>query len=257
MFALRFSAYGQRQYVTLGSDAEGWTRKQAEDELERTLAQVKLGLWQPPRPEPAAKVEAEEPSFHVLASEWVERRRHEVDERTVEHWTWALSGHLLPHFAEYRPSEITVGAVEQFKTAKLAEREQRLVAIERWQAHDPKTRGRMPGRPLGNASINKLLKTLAQVLDDAVEFGYLDANPARGKRRRLKATKPRRTWLELHEVQAVLAAAGEHRALLATMIGTGLAGATSISPAAGSGSRTRRRRPGSASSISPRCSSTS
>jgi integrase len=170
----------------------------------------------------AAAEAAEEPTFHVLASEWVERRRHEVDERTVEHWTWALSGHVLPHFAEFRPSEITVAAVERFKTAKLAEREQRLAAIECWDAHDPKTRGRMPDRPLGNASINKLLKTLAQVLDDAVEFGYLDANPARGKRRRLKATKPRRTWLELHEVQAVLAAAGDHRALLATMILGGL-----------------------------------
>jgi hypothetical protein len=37
-FALRFSALGHRQYVTLGSDAEGWTRKRAEEELERTLA---------------------------------------------------------------------------------------------------------------------------------------------------------------------------------------------------------------------------
>jgi hypothetical protein len=29
----------------------------------------------------------------------------------------------------------------------------------------------MPARPLGNASISKLLKLLAQVLDDAIEFG--------------------------------------------------------------------------------------
>jgi integrase len=48
------------------------------------------------------------------------------------------------------------------------------------------------------------------------------ANPARGKRRRLKAEKPRRTWLELHELRALLDAAGEHRALLATMALGGL-----------------------------------
>lgn len=51
-----------------------------------------------------------------------------------------------PH---YRPSEVTVAAVEKFKTAKLAERERRLAAIEEWQKEDPKDRGRMPVRPLG------------------------------------------------------------------------------------------------------------
>src|ERR671930_328539 len=80
----------------------------------------------------------------------------------------------------------------------------------------------MPARPLNNASIDKCLKVLAQVLDDAVEFEYVETNVARGKRRRLKAGKPKRTWLELHEVQAILAAAGTHRALIATMILAGL-----------------------------------
>jgi integrase len=94
--------------------------------------------------------------------------------------------------------------------------------LERWEASDPAIRGRMPAKPLSNESINKTPKTLAQVLDDAVEFGYLETNPARGKKRRLKRTKPRRTWLQLPEVQALLGAAGDHRALLATMILSGL-----------------------------------
>jgi integrase len=94
--------------------------------------------------------------------------------------------------------------------------------IEEWGKEDPKARGRMPARPLSNASINKCLKVLAQVLDEAVELGYVDANVARGKRRRLKADKPRRTWHELHEVQALLAAAESHRPLIATMILAGL-----------------------------------
>ena len=221
-FALRFSAYGHRQYVTLGTAEGGWTLKAAEVELERTLAAVRLGIWQPPRPEPVVEEPKPEPTFHQFASEWVDRRRHEVDARTVEHWTWALSTHLLPFFANCTASQVTVALVERYKAVKLAEREERLAAIERWRAEDPAKRGRMPTRPLGNASINKTLKTLAQVLDDAIEFGYLDSNPARGKRRRLKTTRPRRTWLEIHEVQAVLAEAGDHRALLATMILAGL-----------------------------------
>jgi integrase len=63
---------------------------------------------------------------------------------------------------------------------------------------------------------------LSQVCDDVVEYGYLSSNPARGRKRRLKAAKPRRTWLKLDEVRAILDAAGEHRALLATMLLGGL-----------------------------------
>jgi integrase len=72
------------------------------------------------------------------------------------------------------------------------------------------------------ASPNKTLKVLAQVLDDAIEYGYIETNPARGRKRRLKAAKPRRTWLEVDEVRALLEAAGDSRALLATMILGGL-----------------------------------
>ncbi len=60
------------------------------------------------------------------------------------------------------------------------------------------------------------------MLDYAVDLGYTTENPARGKKRRLRAGKPRRTWLELHEVQALLEAAGAHRALLGTMTLAGL-----------------------------------
>ena len=231
------------------------THAEAQTELENLLADVRRKIWREPASAEVVE-QVEEPTLHVLASEWVERRRHEVDERTVEHWRWALSNHLLPLFADYRPSEVTVAAVEKFKTAKLAERERRQAAIEEWRNEDPKARGRMPLRPLSNASINKCLKVLAQVLDEAVELGYVDTNIARGKRRRLKADKPKRTWLELHEVQALLTAADRHRPLIATMILAGLRVGElcslhwrdADSPAASSPWPTRRRTPGGASS---------
>ena len=217
-YGIRFrDQHGRRRYESLGAVSEA----EADKELDRRLAEVTLGTYKPVAPtlveEPAA-----EPTFLALASEWVARREHEVDARTVEHWRWALSNHLLPLLANYRPSELTVALVEKFKSAKLAERQQQQTAIERWRTLDPKTRARQPFPGLSHASINKCLKVLAQVLDDAVEFGYVETNVARGKRRRLKATKPRRTWLELHEVQALLAVAGKHRPLIATMILAGL-----------------------------------
>jgi integrase len=215
-YAARFRAYGKRRYVTL----DVASRTEAQTELENILADVRRGIWREPEPEPVQPQAV--PTIHVLASEWVDRRRHEVDERTVEHWRWALSTHLLPFFADHRPSDVTAAAVETYKALKLAERERRLAEIEAWHKEDPAKRGRTPTRPLSNSSVNKTLKVLAQVLDDAVEFGYVETNIARGRRRRLKAAKPKRTWLELHEVQALLAAAGKHRPLIATMVLAGL-----------------------------------
>jgi integrase len=220
-YGIRFRASGKRRFASLGRASEGWTHAKAERELADTLALVRKGLWQPPA-EPVVETAIEEPTLHVLSSEWVERRRHEVDERTVEHWSWALSVHLLPFFADHRPSQVTAAVIEKWKTGKLAQREERLAAIERWRKADPAKRGRMPARPLSNSSINAVLKVLGQVLDEACELGYIETNVSRGKRRRLRASKPKRTWLELVEVRALLDAAEVHRALLATMILAGL-----------------------------------
>jgi hypothetical protein len=54
-----------------------------------------------------------------------------------------------------------------------------------------------------------MLDLLAQILDDAVEYDLLSANPARGKRRRLKVPKPARTFLEPDMVVDLLDVAGE------------------------------------------------
>jgi len=48
VFALRFSAYGERRYVTLGRTQDGWTRPGAEEELANVLALVRRGIWQAP-----------------------------------------------------------------------------------------------------------------------------------------------------------------------------------------------------------------
>ena len=63
--------------------------------------------------------------------------------------------------------------------------------------------------PLSNESINKTLVLLANILDSAVERGGLDTNPARGRRRRLKARRPTRRVLEPDELGELLSMAGE------------------------------------------------
>ncbi len=53
-----------------------------------------------------------------------------------------------------------------------------------------------------------VLDLLAQILDD-VDHKLLDANPARGKRRRMKVGKPTRTFLEPDMVVDLLDVAAE------------------------------------------------
>jgi integrase len=204
VYAARFRAYGQREYVTLGSSADGWTEARARLELENILADVRRGIWQAPEPAPVVEAREQEPTFHEFASEWVASRTVEgIAASTLKNYEWALSYHLLPYFKDFRMSEFTVRDVDAYKTLKAKE-----------------------GVIAANA-INQTLQRLAQILDLAVEYGHLPANPARGRRRRLPKTKPRRPFVEPEQLMCLLRAAeglydGRGRPLLGVLAGAGL-----------------------------------
>lgn len=232
-YALRFLAYGERHYLTLGLDSEGWTRKRADEELQNVLADVRRGIWVPPdRGRSQASDNGDgpksEPTFHRFSSEWLAGRRGEVTERTFEFYEWALTHHLLPYFANWRLSEIDVEAVDAYRRLKVGQAEQRKAAIKRGAPllND----GEHPLRPLSPASINKTIDVLQGVLALAVEYGHIERNPAAGKRRRLKPPMRRPVHLDTAEqIEALLDAAAEldaravaqtsgRRALVATLV---------------------------------------
>jgi integrase len=225
-YALRFRAYGKRWFVTLGRVSDGWTYAKAEQELAETLILVRRGLWHPPETEPVVEVPKDEPTFHQYSSDWhATRKTMGLEKRTIEYEEWALTCHLLPFFSRYRASQITRKLVDQYSQSKIAEREQLEVALARWEETEPAKRGARPSKGLANRTINQTVGVLAQILDDAIEDDDipLAENPAHGKKRKLPAKKPRRIWLEEYdEIRSLLDAAGDHRALLATMILTGL-----------------------------------
>ncbi len=205
-YALRFRAYGERRYVRLGRPDEGWTLAKAEKELRHVLADVERGRWTPEEKVEAPTVQVV-PTFRVFASEWLARREKDgLAENTLLDYRWALVHHLLPHFKDVPVSAITIEEVDRYKAAKADE-----------------------GK-LNNNSVNKTITRLSQVLEDAVEYGYLPANPAAGRRRRLKPSRPQRVWVEPDQLMALLDAAGRleggysdlARPLLATMAGAGL-----------------------------------
>jgi integrase len=211
VYALRFRAYGQRQYLTLGTAADGWNHTRAQEELENVLADVRRGIWRPPVPVvvPAAAVD---PTFHEFASSWFYTHRREWRENTVLDYHWQLSSHLLPFFHAHTLRQITIAEVDRYRDEKLRE-----------------------GR-ISPVSINKTITRLAQILQVAVEYGHIEQNPAVGRRRRLRVVRGAPVWLDRAEqVEALLAAAGEldaearaegypsaRRAILSTLVFAGL-----------------------------------
>jgi integrase len=236
---LRFTAAGQRRCVTL---SPGATRAQAEEELANVLADVRRGIWQPPTPAPVIETPTD-PTFHEWATDWFEDTKGEWRENTRLAYDAELQ-HLLRFFHAHRLSQITVGEVDRYKQTKLAEA-QRLkdAAAAGKPVIDTITdkRGRTFERKrtaLGPESINKTLVRLGQILEVAVERGLLASNPAKvgGKRRRVRAPKPVRVFLDRAEqIVALLDAAGRldaertrpdqrlpRRAMVATLVFAGL-----------------------------------
>jgi integrase len=210
-FALRFTAYGRRRYVTLGTSQEGWTPSDAERTLRHTLSDVERGIWQPPKqPQPASE-ESAPTDFRTFSSAWLESR-HELSEAAKKDYQWQLTHHLLPFFADHELSEITIAEVDRYREHKVRQ-----------------------GR-LNATSINKTITRLGQILEVAQERDLIARNPVRvnPRRRKVKTSAPRRRYLDRAEqIAALLAAAGEldakgrgiktgRRALIATLVMGGL-----------------------------------
>jgi integrase len=218
-YALRFTAYGERRYVSLGRPEGGWTEHKAEEELRRILAEVRDGMWKPWQPQEEPEQPEEELTFHEFASEWFEATKSEWREATRLDYEWQLQVHVLPFFKDHGLSQITVAEVDRYRESKLADNR----AIEaaaakgkpRMRTYTDKRSGnryKRPERPLSPASINKTVTRLGQILEVAVERELIERNPVRvnPRNRKVKTTRPGRTYLDRAEqIEALLDAAGK------------------------------------------------
>jgi integrase len=171
-------------------------------------------------------------TFGEFATEWLARREVEgLSEGTLVDVRWSLK-HLLPFFKDHRIAEITAQAVDQYKVAK---------ARKRTEIEAAREKGEKVGRTLSDGSINHTLRHLAQILEDALDYGLIQSNPAEGKKRRLPAKRPNRPWVEPEQLMALLdATSGVGRVLLGLLAGAGLRIGESAEPALATG-RPRHR----------------
>jgi len=100
-----------------------------------------------------------------------------------------VTKHLLPFFHRHYPLEITASEIDRLRSGLLA-------------------------KGLSATSVNKCIRLLAQILDTAEDYGLIEANPARNRRRYAKRAPKRPVWLDRPEqISAMLdAAAGLDRA---------------------------------------------
>ena len=125
-------------------------------------------------------------TVHLTASRWWQRKQGELRPNAQADYRWRLD-YVLADLAREPTADIDPKRVDEFR--------QKLV-----------------GRGLSPRSVNMVLGLLAQILDDAVEYGLLAANPARGRRRRMRERKSSRSFLEPDMVVDLLDAAGEWEA---------------------------------------------
>jgi integrase len=222
VFALRFIAYGQREYLTLGGEHDGWSSEKAEDELDNILADVRRGIWTRPEPDQApepditdaelegadADVPTAELTFYEFSQKRLDRRKLEVSKRMWEYEEWALRVHLWPYFGPWPMSQFKPEAVDDYRIFKLEEGAQRRAAIDRRKPLRDE-RGRVL-RPLAASSINKTIDVLGSYLSVAVDYGKATTNAAEGRRRRLKVDAKRPVHLDaVGQIMALLDAAAD------------------------------------------------
>ncbi|MBS1892633.1 MAG: tyrosine-type recombinase/integrase [Actinobacteria bacterium] len=211
-YALRFKAYGERRYLTLGLETDGWDGAKAEKELQNVMADVRRGIWVPPPRTSGRGTSAEEaprgmPLFGPFAEGIVASRRGQVAPDTVRLDEWALS-HLNPYFGEWPLEEIDAESIDAYRTHKVRESEDRARAIERGRPRHNDHGQAL--RPLAAATINQTIDALGRFLGVAVDYGHLAVNAASGRKRRLVAPPRRPVHLDAPDrIEALLEAGAE------------------------------------------------
>jgi integrase len=217
-YTVQFSYRGEEHYVYLGGSWEGWTEQRAVEEQGYVMAKVNRGEWTPaprePLPAPAGAV----PSFQLVASEWLHRHQVRAGDpdgrsKTSRDLRWRLSV-VIDKFGPVPADRVDYALADELVTELCEER----LAIERARELgaplmrtqvDPRTGRsyRARRRGLSNTSIRRALDAAERVLRDAKKRGVIAGELSDLKSAAPKAERPRRSFLELEQIDALLHAA--------------------------------------------------
>lgn len=204
VYGLQMRAYGERYWIPLGTEREGWNDVRASDRRDEIASLIKRGAWRPPNTF-ALDPRDRNPGFHEFATDWLKRYRRTVGQATAETAEYMLSNHLLPYLHEYRIKEIDYAVLAAYVEHKLERNEE----VERAREvgvtlRDSAGRAR---RALSPRTINMTLDLTGRIFKDAVKRGLLQGNPATDRDLRLKVHHRKGNFLEADELLALIDAA--------------------------------------------------
>lgn len=244
-FHLRVRVDGKREPLVLHERpgcvcgcGGGWDESGARTELGNILARIRAGVWERPEP-PATRASVGShttaPPYAEYARWWLDAKvegvlgERPISENTAVDYDWRL-GYSRSFFADTPIDEIDRRLCLDFKAHLLAEAQQQREALK--AGADLRNRHGQRVVPLSLASIKKIIDTFASVLDEAIEDEYRETNPARSRRMRIKAPKPKRTFLEMDELAALLDAARDQDSPLRDLAGLDLEAGSTVSQVA-------------------------
>jgi integrase len=231
-FRIRVRINGQREPIVLHERrgctcgcGGGWDEPSARTEMGNILARVRAGVWERPKPPPtlAATTAAEEvPTYDTYAGWFLQAKvdgvigEKPIAPNTRKKDKWRL-GYSRRFFAGIPVDEIDENLALEFKADLLAESREQQEAIA--AGADLRDQNGRKVVPLGLTSIKMILDSFASVLDESIEDKHREDNPARSKRMHISAPKPKRSFLEMDELAALLDAASNQDVRLPDLAG--------------------------------------
>jgi hypothetical protein len=187
-YGARVRAYGHRHRLIFGTNHQGWDRTRAEIEVERILQEVDAGIWMAPSKGTSVKrAPIARPDGHQLFSSFARpildaKKSHDPADDVIASLNWRL-GYLIGHFGRLELLDIDVARVDGFRD-DLAKRAK--VIRDAAARGKPLMKSVTPKRgrpykhieqPLSNESINEILMLLSEIMQRAVDYGYVPHNP--------------------------------------------------------------------------------
>lgn len=204
-YGLRIRFHGERVWVPLGTEREGWNEVRATDARDEIASLIRRGTWRPPMGH-AVDPGEKDPGFHEFATDWFTRYRQTVKRRTAEIAQNMLGRHALPFLHPYRLSEIDYALLATYVEQKLKRNDEIARAAEVGVTLRDAAGQRR--RALSPRTINMSLDVISRVLNDAVKRKLIPTNPAADRTLRLRPTQHKRNVLEADELLVLINAAG-------------------------------------------------
>jgi integrase len=216
LYGVEFSLHGERHYVSFPG-SEAWDDVRAVDERRYLMEKVNRGEWEPERTAPAPAT-TRVPLYRDFAAESLARRIRKLQGTTdtVKKRAAEIEYHLSIGMEILGPLPVESVDENAVEDLVMALRDQRLAIEHSRELGTPlmesyvdsrtdKTHQRR-ARGLGNGTINLAINAIQAVLKDAHKRHVIARLPDLSDEK-LKGSRPRRSYLQIVEIAAVLAAA--------------------------------------------------